>query len=122
MLLNLKVGENMAFWNNLNIFARTRDAPKQPPTGRQTQIGNGYSPTLSPYNSRTKDVLEGLRRIHEESQALEFLKKVNPDVSMAVWNFVRLANQGNEMQFYTTGKSGARMTYVEEDGVILQPG
>ena len=101
----------MAIWDR---FARSRAAPKQPPVGRQTQIGSGYSSTLSPYTSRTSDVLEQLRRIRDESQALEFLKKVNPDVSMAVWNFVRLANQGNEMQFYTSGKSKARMTYVEE--------
>ena len=103
----------MAFWNN--IFAKSRAAPPpESPSGRQTQIGNGYSSTLSPYTSRTHNVLERLRHIHDESQALEFLKKVNPDVSMAVWNFVRLANQGNEMQFYTSGKSKARMPYVED--------
>jgi hypothetical protein len=45
-------------------------------------------------------VLETLRKIPEETAAVEYLKKVNPDVSMAVWNFVRLANQGNEMTFY----------------------
>ena len=105
----------MAFWDKLtDRFARTRDAPGQPPSGRQTQIGSGYSSTLSPYNSRTADVLKELRCIRDESQALEFLKKVNPDVSMAVWNFVRLANQGNEMQFYSSGKTKARMTYVED--------
>jgi len=102
----------MAFWD---IFTpRSRAAPKDPPSGRQTQIGSGYSSTLSPYTSRTHDVLHHLRHIRDESQALEFLKKVNPDVSMAVWNFVRLANQGNEMQFYTSGKTKARMTYVED--------
>lgn len=105
----------MAFWNRLtDRFARTRDTPKDPPSGRHTQIGSGYSSTLSPLTSRTHDVLETLRHIRDESQALEFLKKVNPDVSMAVWNFVRLANQGNEMQFYASGKSKARMTYVED--------
>jgi hypothetical protein len=101
----------MAIWDR---FARSRAAPREPPAGRQTQIGSGYSSTLSPYSSRTADVLAQLRIIRDESQALEFLKKVNPDVSMAVWNFVRLANQGNEMQFYTSGKSKARMTYVED--------
>jgi hypothetical protein len=105
----------MPFWDKLtDRFSRTRDAPKQPPPGRQTQIGSGYSSSLSPYTSRTADVLAQLRLIRDESQALEFLKKVNPDVSMAVWNFVRLANQGNEMQFYTAGKTKARMTYVED--------
>lgn len=98
----------------LNIFGKSsRDAPNIS-TGRQTQIGSGYSSTLSPSNSRTSNVLEELRRITDEATAIEYLKKVNPDVSMAVWNFVRLANQGNEMQFYSTGKSKSRMTYVED--------
>ncbi len=88
----------MGFWSNL--FARSRDKPRSIPTGRQTAIGSGYSNTLSPYRSRTWDVLKTLRSIPEESRAIEFLKRVNPDVSMAVWNFVRLANQGHEMNFY----------------------
>lgn len=102
----------MAFWND--IFARSRDEPKNMPTGRHSHIGNGYSSTLSPYTSRTGDVLKTLRLVREESEAIEYLKRVNPDVSMAVWNFVRLANQGNEMQFHTTGKAKTRMPYVEE--------
>lgn len=81
-------------------FARARAEPNYIPTGRQTSINNGYTSTLSPFRSRTGDVLKTLRSIPEESQAVEYLKKVNPDVSMAVWNFVRLANQGNEMHFY----------------------
>ena len=81
-------------------FARARAEPRSIPTGRQTMINNGYSSTLSPFRSRTGDVLKTLRSIPEESQAIEYLKRVNPDVSMAVWNFVRLANQGNEMHFY----------------------
>ncbi|TCU72829.1 hypothetical protein EV204_105165 [Tissierella praeacuta] len=81
-------------------FARARAEPKYIPTGRQTQINNGYTSTLSPFRSRTGDVLKTLRSIPEEAAAIEYLKRVNPDVSMAVWNFVRLANQGNEMHFY----------------------
>lgn len=103
----------MGFWSN--IFARPRDEPRSIPTGRQTQIGNGYASTLSPYTSRTANILETLRLIPDEPSAIEFLKKVNPDVSMAVWNFVRLANQGNEIQFYTPGKARSRMTYLEDD-------
>ena len=103
----------MSFWSNL--FARSRAEPENVSTGRHTQVGNGYSATLSPYTSRTKDVLETLRSIPDEAAAIEFLKKVNPDVSMAVWNFVRLANQGNDMQFYTPGKSRTRMTYLENE-------
>jgi len=83
--------------------SKTRDKPNtnNVPTGRQTMVGNGYSSTLSPTRSRTKDVLKTLRSISEETTAIEYLKKVNPDVSMAVWNFVRLANQGHDMHFYS---------------------
>lgn len=103
----------MGFWNK--IFARSRDEPKNIPTGRRTIIGNGYTSTLSPYNSRIVNILKSLRQIPDESSAIEFLKKVNPDVSMAVWNFIRLANQGNEMHFYTTGKAKSRITYLEDE-------
>lgn len=81
-------------------FARARAEPRNMPTGRQTSINNGYASTLSPFRSRTGDVLKTLRSIPEESQAIEYLKRVNPDVSMAVWNFVRMANLGNETHFY----------------------
>lgn len=104
----------MAFWSNW--FARSpRGEPKNMPTGRQTQIGNGYTTNLSPYTSRTADVLKSLRLIPDEAAAVEFLKKVNPDVSMAVWNFVRLANQGNSMEFYAPSKSKDRLTNLESE-------
>lgn len=94
-------------------FARARAEPNYIPTGRQTSINNGYTSNLSPFRSRTGDVLKTLRSIPEESQAIEYLKRVNPDVSMAVWNFVRLANQGNEMHFYAIdGKT--RRTDLED--------
>ncbi len=103
----------MAFWDR--FASRSRDEPRSIPGGRQTQIGNGYSTTLSPYTSRTANILEHLRRIPDEATAIEFLRKVNPDVSMATWNFVRLANQGNEMQFYSPGKKRSRLKYIEDD-------
>ena len=94
-------------------FARARAEPRHVPTGRQTQLNNGYASTLSPLKSRTGDVLKTLRSIPEEAAAIEYLKRVNPDVSMAVWNFVRLANQGNEMHFYAIdGKT--RRTDLED--------
>ncbi|MCX7773610.1 MAG: hypothetical protein N2376_10920 [Clostridia bacterium] len=105
----------MAFWDNL-FSKKSRDAPREGiPTGRQTQIGDGYSYSISPYSSRTGDVLKTLRGISEDSEAVEFLKKVNPDVSMAVWNFVRLANQGNQMEFYSIGKNEQRLTGLESE-------
>ena len=98
-------------------FARSRAEPSRIPTGRKTQIANGYNTTLSPHRSRTSDTLKTLRTIPDESAAIEFLKKVNPDVSMAVWNFVRLANQGNEMSFYAVGdkKKKTKLTNLDED-------
>lgn len=97
-----------------DMFAKTRAEPDNIPTGRQTKVNGGYTSTLSPYRSRTNDVLKTLRSIPDEVTAIEYLKRVNPDVSMAVWNFVRLANQGNEMHFYSLdGKT--RITELEND-------
>lgn len=94
-------------------FARARAEPYRIPTGRQTQLANRYTTTLSPFRSRTGDVLKTLRSIPDEAQAIEYLKRVNPDVSMAVWNFVRLANQGNDIQFYDLNRK--RRTDLEEN-------
>ena len=69
---------------------------------RQTNNeGDGYTNTLSPYRSRTANILETLRSIPDEASVVEFLKRVNPDVSMSVWNFVRLANQGAQNKVET---------------------
>lgn len=106
-------GDAMGFWKR--IFARARAEPKSLPTGRQTVIGDGYTTTLSPYRSRTANILETLRSIPDEASAVEFLKRVNPDVSMSVWNFVRLANQGNEMQFYDARNPKTRLAYLDDE-------
>lgn len=87
------------FTKATKVFAKSRDKPKIP-TGRQSLAGANKFKILSPYRSRTTDVLSVLRRITEEAEAIEFLRDKNSDVSMAVWNFVRLANQGHEMHFY----------------------
>ena len=99
-----------------DIFKRNRDRPNTPETpivGGRMSGRSEKSTTLSPHRSRTSDTLETLRRIPEQTAAIEFLKKVNPDVSMALWNFVRLANQGHTMEFYSaSGKK--RLTEVED--------
>ena len=103
----------MAFWKNTSA-RRSKDNPGVIPAGRRTQIGDGYSDALSPLKSRTYDVLKTLRHIPEEAEAVNFLRRVNPDVSMAGWNFIRLANQGHEAQFYALdGKT--RLTDVERE-------
>jgi hypothetical protein len=79
--------------------------------GRHTAVAqSGWGNTLSPYRSRTTDVLKTLRSIDDEADALNFLRKVNPDVSMAVWNFIRLSNQGHTMEF--EGVNGGKMPGV----------
>jgi hypothetical protein len=54
-----------------------------------------------------------LRQYTEEAAAIDFLRKVTPDVSMAVWNFVRLANQGHEMYFYDPREKTKRLPRTE---------
>jgi hypothetical protein len=95
------------------VFARTRDKPI--PTGRKSVAGVNRPKTLSPYRSRVTSVLTTLRRIHEEADAIEFLRGHNADVSMAVWNFIRLANQGHDMHFYDIRNKGSRLPDVEEE-------
>jgi hypothetical protein len=92
----------LAFWN---WFAKGRDRPGDTSihTGRLSQISNRWNKTLSPYRSRTADILGRLRRIRDEADAIVFLKKKTPDVGMAVWNFQRLSNQGHSMKFYAPG-------------------
>jgi hypothetical protein len=104
----------MAFWNKA-FGKKSRDAPNGIPTGRKTSVGSGgCATTLTPRRSRTADVLKSLRSIYEETEAIEFLKRVNPDVSMAVWNFVRLANQGHEMEFYSLDKK-TKLTNISDE-------
>ena len=81
------------------------------PTGRVSEISTRRGNT-SPFRSRNNDILESLRRIPDEVDAIEFARKFTPDVSMAVWNFLRLANQGHQMEFHDL--SGKRMSDVEK--------
>jgi hypothetical protein len=101
----------LAFWSKW--FARNRDEPVSIPTGRITEAGIGKYGMLSPYRSRTTDILDTLRRYTEEASAIDFLRKVTPDVSMAVWNFLRLSNQGHEMHFYDLRDKNRRLPRAE---------
>ena len=99
-------------WPFDRLARRTRDPSI--PTGRQTVIGGTWGwgrRTLSPHRSRTNDVLETLRMIGDEAQALDFARKKIPDLSMANWNFVRMANQGHEMAFYALDDRNVRIVY-----------
>ncbi len=57
--------------------------------------------------------MEVLRRHTEEAEAIDFLRKVTPDVSMAVWNFLRLSNQGHQMHFYDLRDKNKRLSEAE---------
>lgn len=104
----------MAFWKNW--FARGRDRPDNSiPTGRMSAISNRWSKILSPFRSRTADILGELRLIRNEADAIDFLKKKTPDVGMAVWNFQRLSNQGHEMKFYAPGSVTQELMEVEAE-------
>jgi hypothetical protein len=110
----------MAFWHKW--FARNRGEPVAIPTGRMTQISAASYSVLSPYRSRTTQILETLRAIPDEAQAIDFLRRVTPDVSMAVWNFVRLANQGHEMHFYDIREKNRRLPRRKRSGGNLPSG
>lgn len=103
----------MAFWDRFKRLRRSRADPglRSLPTGRATSIN--HLGTLSPSRSRTKDILETLRRIPDKIDAIEYLGQVTPDVAMAIWNFLRLANQGHTMEFKDL--KGKKLPKVEED-------
>ena len=94
-------------------FKRKKQDPNDEkiPTGRASQIKSKYG-QISPFRSRIKNILEILRKIPDEIDAIEFARKVTPDVSMAVWNFLRLANQGHQMEFHDL--SGKRLPDIEK--------
>jgi hypothetical protein len=106
-----KGGDYLAFWNK--IFQRGRSRADPIPTGRQSVAGINTHGTLSPFRSITSNVLDTLRTYREQSDAIDFLRKVNPDVSMAVWNFVRLSNMGHEMKIYELGSDSKRNNDAE---------
>lgn len=101
----------MAFWSKW--FARKQGESVKIPTGHVSEAAPGRWGTLSPYRSRTSDVLESLRMFTEEAAAIDFLRKKTPDVSMAVWNFLRMSNQGHEMRFYDVRNKEKRLPEAE---------
>ncbi len=103
----------MAFWNK--IFQRGRSRADPIPTGRKSATGINSHGILSPYRSRIADILAELRRIPDEANAIDFLRKKVPDVSMALWNFVRLSNQGHKMEFFDINNRQVMLKDIEEE-------
>lgn len=82
-------------------------------SGRQTKAKWDYG-FLKQLNQPVK------RELHREKKILDSLKllrDINPDASMAVWNFLRLGNQGHEVQvFGIDGENDEEMQqYINED-------
>ena len=98
----------------IDFFKRPR-ARAEPniPTGRISGDGNSYYNILSPFRSRTNDILRDLRMIPDEAEAIDYTSKKVPDMSMSLWNFQRLSNQGHKMAFYDL--KGNRIKVLEEE-------
>lgn len=97
-------------------LAQRARAEPEIPTGRVSQVGRyGYNQTLSPFRSRTASLLNSLRAIPDEADAIDFLRKKTPDAGMALWNFVRLSNQGHQMKFYDVGSKDKELPEVEAE-------
>jgi hypothetical protein len=78
---------------------KNRDAPTEEiHVGRVSGTSN-MSSILSPYRSRSANLLEELRMFRDEGDAVEFCSKKIPDVAKALWNMMRLLNLGNKMEF-----------------------
>lgn len=99
------------------FFARNRDAPTESiSTGRLSGTSSSQN-IISPYRSRVTKVLETLRLIRDEREAINYLAKYHPDMSFSLWNYLRLSNQGHTMEFYgIKGKAREkRQTEIEEE-------
>ncbi|HDR7784947.1 phage minor head protein [Bacillus cereus] len=83
-----------------NVSAAVRSSVKGLQGGKQTQ--NKWERQFMWYNGpirrseyRTKDIMDSLRMIRD----------IDPDASMAIWNFIRLGNSGHELEcLKPTGK------------------
>lgn len=99
-------------------FARSRDKPTTSgiPTGRVSSVESEYS-RPSFYRTKNKELLKVLRNIPDVPNAIEFISKKTPDGSMALWNFVRYANQGHQMKFYAINddKKENSLSNIEEE-------
>jgi hypothetical protein len=95
------------------LLSRNRDAPEIH-TGKISGQGT-YNQTLSPYRSRTDNLLTELRLYQDQGDAIEFCSKNIPDVAKALWNMIRLLNLGSKMEFYGTGSKKASPIREFED-------
>ncbi|MDR7856092.1 hypothetical protein [Tissierella sp.] len=101
----------MGFFKN-GLGRKTRAEPTTSiPTGRVSSASQPYGSSF--YRGRSRDLLKELRGIPDEANAIEFMTKKTPDGSMALWNFVRYANQGHKMKFYPVGYKNTEVSLTD---------
>ncbi|MCU5095036.1 phage head morphogenesis protein [Bacillus wiedmannii] len=94
-----------------NVSAAVRSSVKGLQGGKQTQ--NKWERQFMWYDGpirrseyRTKDIMESLRMIRD----------IDPDASMAIWNFIRLGNSGHELEcLKPTGKPDKQAQEILND-------
>jgi len=94
---------------------RSPDNNNEPPLrpGRISQPPS--TAMLSPYRSRQATLLKTLRATYDAVDAIELLIEETGDLSQALYNFIRLANVGHEMQFFALNNDKKRLTKVESE-------
>ena len=98
-----------------NANASSNNNNNEPPL-RSGRISQPSSTTmLSPYRSRQATLLKTLRATYDAVDAIELLIEETGDMSQALYNFIRLANVGHEMQFFALGNNKKRLTKIESE-------
>lgn len=101
----------MAIWSKKTRGSRDRPAPPIY-TGRVSGTDLSLQ-HISPYKSKTVDLLKMLRNTWDARNAIKLLVKEHPDMSMAVRSLIALSNQGHHIEF--TDASGDRLTDAEKE-------
>lgn len=91
----------------MGLFNRKKEVP--PSAGRVENAATGFPignrndniPTTIPgYKSRNMDLLCSLRRERDVYRAIDLITDQHPDASMSATSYVRLANNGHQMEIY----------------------
>lgn len=76
------------------------------PIGRKTQRDNDYSNTSyfggygrSLCNLDADNIISHVKSLPTNQERLKYLRRVSPEISMAIWSFMRLSNQGGDIEF-----------------------
>lgn len=80
------------------LFQRRAPTPRAGRISSPPWVGYGGYSALSPNRGINYDVLTELRNASTPHDQLNILRKRHADTSQAVWNFLRLANEGHVME------------------------